>query len=72
MILPIIFLCLLVLAMAIRILFLFYILFPSIKKNEDIREDPVISTEEYTYEGPDDDKVEGSPSKALVLCNCNN
>ncbi len=74
MILPIIFFILILLVVALLIMFIFYMLFPSIKRNlpeDEVFEDPVISRSEKNYIIPQKQDYSVSDHKAIVLCSCN-
>lgn len=51
-------------------MFVFYILFPSISKEGDDYEDPLISKLEKNYQLEENDELQQTPSRAFVLCNC--
>lgn len=69
MILRIILLILIILAIAILIAFSFYILLPSISKNNLTHgEDPVISFTELNYQFPMNKSPEVTNKKAVVMC----
>ena len=70
MILSIILLILLVLIVAILLMFLFYILFPSIHNQNKITEDPTLPDLEINYIKPENQLLEKSDVRAVVLCSC--
>lgn len=70
MILSIILLILLILTVPLLILFLIYIMLPSIKVGRNGNEDPVISTKETQFTKSKTEIVPNTNQRALVMCNC--
>ena len=70
MILSIILLVLIILTVAVLLMFLFYILFPSIHTQNNIQESPVLADKEINYIQPIKQEHEKSDMKAIVLCSC--
>lgn len=74
MILRSILLFLIILVLSILIMFIFYMLFPSIKNNlpeDEVFEDPVISRTERNYVVPAKRDFNVTDHKAIILCSCN-
>jgi len=71
MILTIILFILITILLALLIMFLFYILFPAIKEQTKVYDDPILSGEEVNYRDSEThEKVPVSDEKAIILCNC--
>lgn len=73
MILSIILLIIVILIVAILLMFLFYILFPSIKNQNKINvinENPILANSEINYIKPENEEIDKSDMKAIVLCSC--
>lgn len=71
MVLTIILVILITVLLALLLMFLFYILFPAIKEQTKVYDDPVISGDEVNYRAAEvHEKTPVSDKKAFVMCNC--
>jgi Fe-S-cluster-containing hydrogenase component 2 len=70
MILPILLFILIILVICVTIVFLFYILLPTLEKQGYKTSDSIVSATEKYYEITLDTEIKSSDSKALVLCSC--
>lgn len=71
MVVPIILLCLIIIICSLLICFLYYILFPSIQSQVEIKDDPIIAFKEIHYNKEKNEAEKKSDLKAFVLCSCN-